>query len=113
MRKCRKCKLEKPESEFRDWGGQPGKTCATCFRRPVAEAEKKAKKKKPKLTQAAAPPELVLEFPAGYGFSARTEADAICILQKYDGGDDTVWLSRAEFATLIAHFGAWAGEKAE
>lgn len=107
MRKCRKCKNDREPGDFPNYNGKPGYVCGGC------KAARKGKKKKPKLTKEAAPPELLLEFPAGYGFSAKTEADAICIQQVSEDSDDTVWLSRAELATIIAHFGEWAGERAE
>lgn len=117
MRKCRKCKVEKDEGEFPKWGGKPGSSCAECRQQPVGGAHTKATKakskaKKPKPEASPAPPELSLEFPAGYGFKSRTEGGAICFEQpREDGRIDTVWLSRAEFATAIAHYGSWAGER--
>ena len=111
MRKCRKCKAEKSEDQFPEWGGKPGHVCNTCKGVKGGVSAKQGKKKKPKLTRAAAPPELELEFPAGYGFKAYTEGDAISIEQRdADGNPIVCMLSRAEFATIIAHFGEWSGE---
>lgn len=115
MRKCKKCKVEKSESEFPLWAGKPGAKCADC-RQPVGRqsADGSVKKKKPKLTKAIAPPatELALAFPAGFGFDANTRGDVIQIDQwpaEGEGDAVSIVLSRAEFATIAAHFGTWAG----
>lgn len=113
MRKCRQCKVEKDESEFEDWAGKPGSSCRGC-RKPVGGGSK-AKRKTPKLTRGAAPPdpELKLAFPAGYGFEANTRGDVFQIDQWDSAGEATsIVLSRAELATIFQHFGPWSGEVA-
>lgn len=112
MRKCRQCKADKDEKEFDDWAGKPGSSCRDC-RKPVGGGSK-SKRKKPKLTKAAAPPEpeLTLAFPAGYGFEANTRGDVFQLDQWPEGESEaiSIVLSRAELATIFAHFAAWSGE---